>query len=81
MKIKIISDGTACNTQIVNAETGEDLALPVTELSFRIVAGGVTECVMRMNFVQLEMLHPSEKVDAFIVKLKPRRLKRRTQRR
>lgn len=79
MKIKIISDGTSWNTQIVNAETGEDLDLPVTELSFRIVADGPNECVMRMNFVQLEMLHNSEKVDAFIVKLKPRRLKRRTQ--
>lgn len=81
MKIKIVSDGTAFNTQIVDADTGEDLELPVTELSFRIVAGQATECVMRMDFVQLEMKHSSEMVDAFITKMKPRRLKRRTERR
>jgi hypothetical protein len=38
LKIKVISDGTALRTRIVNAETGEPIDLPVTKITWECAA-------------------------------------------
>ena len=35
-KIKIISDGLGIHTKVVDAETGEDLRLPITKITWEV---------------------------------------------
>ena len=47
MILKIISDGTAYGTNIVDAETGERVT-NVTDISFKLVSGGVVEAFIKL---------------------------------
>ena len=55
MKIRVVSkDGTAMNTHVINAETGEELR-GVTCIDFDpLIDGGVATCRLTFNFVGLD---------------------------
>ena len=54
MKLKIISDGSPENTEVLNIETGEKLD-GVTHIDWHIEAQELAECTIRLHNIPLEV--------------------------
>jgi len=60
MKIKIISNGTAFGTKVVNAETGENVE-NISEIVWRCsVANKIAEADLRFNEVETDVIGETE---------------------
>lgn len=54
MKIKIISDGTAKNTTVIDQKTGERLE-GVININWNIQVGGLSKCTIKLHNIPLEV--------------------------
>jgi hypothetical protein len=55
MNIKIISDGTATGTKIVDTTTGEQLN-GVTKLTYTIESGGLAKAILELEPISAEIV-------------------------
>jgi hypothetical protein len=58
-KLRIVSDGTPFNTKVLDAETGEDLQLPVTTIVWRsapLDRSGLSVASVELAFVSVDVI-------------------------
>jgi hypothetical protein len=70
MRLKIVSDGTANNTKFINAETEEELHLPVHKVTWEVTALGRAKAILEVEAIALEV--NAEEVDILCEQCKHR---------
>lgn len=55
VRVKVVSDGTPAGTKVINADTGEDLGLPISAITWHIDGDSAGQALVRLTLVQVEV--------------------------
>lgn len=56
VRVKVVSDGTPMGTKLFDADTGAELKLPVTAITWHIDNDSPGQALIRLNVVQVEVV-------------------------
>lgn len=55
VRVKVVSDGTPNGTKLFDADTGAELKLPVSAITWHIDADSAGQALVRLTVVQVEV--------------------------
>ena len=60
MKVRVVSDGSPCGTTVFNADTGEEIVLPITAVHFTHHAGDFPRVTLDLIATEVELVGDAE---------------------